>query len=263
MKLTGPKRRYGSWTIFLLARDAHPEFDASLSFDGCVPLMRGFWPSLGPFLLPKSFHESNLRFQFRFFDEGSDEKSGRTMFLRAASVAFVIFLTIIPESLAKSGGNHFVGLTGGLAFPTASSSIFSWGLNSFIRISGNLGLGAFFQRYGIDAEIASEVGSASLRASTVYYGIEPQYAFTRSLDGFIGGLRLGMASSSKGAVASDTTGGNVEISDSVSQFFIAPKLCYDYPLGRFSVGLEGSYALSFGTGAPSAALIQLVGKFWF
>ncbi len=42
--------------------------------------------------------------------------------------------------------------------------------------------------------------------TTTYYGIEPQYSFAGSLDGFVGGLKIGMANSSKAATSSETGG---------------------------------------------------------
>jgi hypothetical protein len=172
-------------------------------------------------------------------------------------------LLLTSPCLAKGAGTHSVSLLGGLAFPSASSSIFTFGVGSFFQAMNGLGFGLFYQRYGIDASLSSDAGSASLRTSTWFAGAEAQYVFSGTLDGFSLGMKAGMAKSSKEATSSNTSGTSIAISDSSSQFFVAPKLAYDYPISRFTIGGETSYIYGFGTGAPKALMLQLVAKFWF
>lgn len=179
-----------------------------------------------------------------------------------SAAVFLIHAAPAQAASGRSGGVNSIGLTFGLAFPSGTTNIFTFGINSLYRLFGNVGGGLFYQHYGIDASFASGADSAQLAVKTTYYGIEPQYIFTGTLEGFIGGLRIGMANSSKSA-SSTNSSGTIDISSSKSQLFIAPKLAYDYPVGRFSVGGDASYTMGFGGNAPKAVLIQLTSKFWF
>lgn len=193
---------------------------------------------------------------------GSRVRVARAVRTSGAMLALVLLFAPV-SAFARGAGNHFVGLQLGLAFPQGSTNIFTLGLESFYRIFGDFGAGLFYQRYGIDASFSSGSGTATLSILTTYYGIEPQYVFTGSLDGFTAGVRLGMTSSARSASADEGNDSLVEIEDQSSQFFFAPKLAYDHPIGRFTVGTDVSYAMGLGANAPKALIIQFAGKFWF
>jgi hypothetical protein len=186
-----------------------------------------------------------------------------TRALRAARRAAVpaLLLATVPAARAEEG-KSFLGLLGGVTFPSNSTSTFSWGVTSAYRLPKRFGIGLSYFRYGVGASVAVSGSAASVQTSNVFYGLEGFYFFSGTLSGFSAGLKLGLANSTKSAEASSGSA-NITIDDPTTFLYLAPRLGYDYRMGRFSVGAEVSYVIGIGEDSPQALNVWGTTKFWF
>jgi hypothetical protein len=166
------------------------------------------------------------------------------------------------EAKAADNGKGYFGPIGGLAFPSGSSAAFMFGFSGAYRFGTSWGAGPFYMHYGVGAAVDDSTGSATVESSTSYYGVEPVLMFGGSLAHFLLGAKVGLASFRKNASAKDSSS-SIEIDQNSTYLFLAPKVAYDYPVGRFSFGGELGYILGIGSYGPSAVLTMGTVKFWF
>ncbi|HTL11134.1 MAG TPA: hypothetical protein VL588_01520 [Bdellovibrionota bacterium] len=175
----------------------------------------------------------------------------------------LLFIALAPSKAWGAGdGKGFVGIEGGFAAPTNTSTVFTFGVQGMYRNSPRMGLGAFLITYAEGLRTSTNAGQATVDSSTILWGGEIDYFGFDSLLGFRGGLRLGFMSANTSISASNSTD-SVQITDSRSPLFLMPVLAYDYKINRFSLGAEASYFLGFGSGSPSGFLFVITPKFWF
>jgi hypothetical protein len=161
------------------------------------------------------------------------------------------------------GGKGSIGLLGGLAFPTTSSPVLAYGLDGHYRVWSGLGVGPFFQRFGVSATVSADTASATLRMSATYIGAQAVFQFAGTLNGFIIGYRTGVALVERYGLA--TAGGATVLSvdDLVGRYFMTLQVGYHYRIGRFSLGTELQGLLTVGGDAPIGVLLYFAPKFWF
>lgn len=170
-----------------------------------------------------------------------------------------VFGLLSPSAQASVG---YASLLGGLAFPSTSSSVFSLGLNAnYLIKSSRFAVGGYYQKFGIGLDAASDDGTVSINTTTTFYTLDGLY-LVPSLNGLNVGLRMGLASISTQASAS-AQGGNLSINSSSIRFIMAPKVGYDYFMGRFSTGGEFTYFMAVGNAVPRVMSFMGTIKLWF
>lgn len=186
--------------------------------------------------------------------------------LRSGFIVFALALTVMtawaPRAHAAGGDKGFVGIQGGLAFPSTSSAVFAFGINGMYRKTPRLAFGAFLILYGAGIQTSTDAGTANSETSSSLWGAEVDYFFPDSLKGFRVGARLGILSEST-TVAASNSSSSIDLAEDQSPLFLMPMLSYDHMIGRFSVGGEAGYFLGMGHGAPSGFIFMLAPKFWF
>lgn len=153
-------------------------------------------------------------------------------------------------------------MQGGVAMPSNASATFAYGVVFVYKPGANFGVGAFLNKYGNGLDTESDTSTISTSSSNFWWGFEGDYFFKGSLNNFHGGVRMGFLSVSTEGTATDTTSGaSFSISEASTRFFVGPKLAYDYMMGRWSVGAELSWMISFG--GPKTIYFFPSVKFWF
>ncbi len=183
----------------------------------------------------------------------------RIFFAPLIAGLFISF-SLSQRALADSRGN--IGLLGGVALPSLSSNVFAWGFAGMYRTSPLMAVGPFFFKYGMGLETTSDTGNAIVSSSSLFYGVEADAILKDSLRGFQIGLKLGIAHLSTEVEAWDSVS-SISISNTLNKFFLGPKLGYDYPVGRFTVGGELSYIFGIGPYSPKVFSLLLAPKFVF
>lgn len=181
---------------------------------------------------------------------------------------FVIWsLSAAPEALAQKGGGGgdrgSIGLLGGLAFPTTSSPVLSYGLEGHYRVWNGICTGPFFQRFGVSATIASDTAEATVRMSATYIGVQGLYQFAGGLAGFMAGFRTGVALVERYGLVTSSGTNVLSVDDLIPRFFTTLNVGYHYRIGRFSLGTEIQGLFTFGGVSPMGVLVYFSPKFWF
>lgn len=165
---------------------------------------------------------------------------------------------------AEPGGKiGNVGVLFGIGFPSYSSSVYTLGLGGTWMWKPFLGFGATLQTSSIGLNATSDAGTTSISMGTILYGMDASFYWAGSLQNFSTGIRMGLISVGTTGSASVTGADPLSINNSTLRFFLAPRIGYDVPIGRFSVGGELNYLFSIGNAPPSILSLLVVGKFWF
>lgn len=185
---------------------------------------------------------------------------------RISSLLLLLILSVVPSisRAAEPGGKiGNAGILFGIGFPSYSSSVYTLGLGGTWMWKPFLGFGATFQTSSIGLNATSDAGTTSISMGTFLYGVDASLYLAGSLQNFSTGLRLGLISVGTTGSASVTGADPLSINNHTLYFFLAPRIGYDVPIGRVSVGGELSYLFSIGANPPAILSLLVAGKFWF
>lgn len=183
-------------------------------------------------------------------------------------LGFILPAQAFSQGKSSGGGSGrsrgSIGLLGGLAFPTTSSPVLAYGILGHYRVWSGIGVGPFFQRFGVSASMTADATtSTTVQTSATYIGVQGIFAFAGTLDGFQAGLRTGVAIVGRFAETIVNGTSVLAVNDSVGAFFSSLHVAYDYKFSWFSLGAELQGFVTVGASAPLGVMLYFAPKFWF
>lgn len=175
----------------------------------------------------------------------------------------IIDLASGSASFAAEPGNGSVGLMLGPNFASLTHPGLGLGLKGNYRLLPVMRVGAFYQLFLDGIESSDGAGIATLSASTSMSLFGAEEITTFGANGNFGiGFRMGFARNQVSFTAADASN-TVTADDGTTDFFFAPVVTYDHFIGKFSIGGEVSYFLTFKAITPNVFSLLATFKFWF
>ena len=180
------------------------------------------------------------------------------------SLIMIITIFTLPTANARSAANGSFGLLLGAILPSGSNAAIATGVTLHYKFWGQRWrAGAFFRRYGV--RLRTQASDTEVSASTTdnAFGGELVYFFDSSLEGFNAGVRTGISAVGITAQVIESGTTTVDIDNKTSSLFFGPRIGYDHPIGRFSIGAELSYTFSLGNSGANSADLLIPFRYWF
>lgn len=148
----------------------------------------------------------------------------------------------------------------GAAFRSEGGSALGWQAKGGYRLLPTFSTSLFYWKSSSGADISSGGSQFSNSFSVSSFGAEALYRFAGSFWSL--GLKAGFMKKSAEASVSGVAG-DAKVTDSHTSAMLAPTTTYEIPLGRISVGAEGSYFYSLSDSVPKAVSLMAMIRYLF